>query len=102
MKRLLFVILLLFSSSVLAITTENIKKARDATVLVSQDQGGFGSGVVISPEGLIVTNYHVIHRAESIKVFFYDPKDLNYYVADIVGIDPVADLAVLQLSMPRE
>ena len=102
MKRLLFTILFLFSCTALAISTEDIKKARDATVLVAQDVGGFGSGVVISPDGLIVTNYHVIHRAESIKIFFYDRLDLNYYVAEVVGIDPVADLAVLQLNMPED
>ena len=101
-RSILFTILFLFSCTALAISTEDIKKARDATVLVAQDVGGFGSGVVISPDGLIVTNYHVIHRAESIKIFFYDRLDLNYYVAEVVGIDPVADLAVLQLNMPED
>ena len=103
MKKLLscfFVVCLFVCTSAFAITTETVKKARDATVLVAQAKQGFGSGVVISPDGLILTNYHVIHIAETLRVFFYDPKDLNYYIAEIVGIDPVADLAVLQLNMP--
>ena len=103
MKKLLscfFVVCLFVCTSAFAITTETVEKARDATVLVAQGKQGFGSGVVISPDGLILTNYHVIHRAELLRIFFYDPKDLNYYIAEVVGIDPVADLAVLQLNMP--
>ena len=86
-------------------STEVAKKARNATVLVSNNRGethgGFGSGVVITPSGLVVTNYHVIHRADTLKVFFYDPKDNNYYDAEVIGIDPVADLALLQLKVDK-
>jgi serine protease Do len=87
------------------IPTDIVEKARNATVLVATDTGaggGFGSGVVIDSSGLIITNYHVIHRAELIRVFFYDPKDNNYYLAETVGIDPIADLALLQLKMDED
>ena len=84
------------------IPTETIEKARDATILVATEgdnAGGFGTGVVIDPSGIAITNYHVIHRAELIRVFFYDPDDLNYYEADVIGIDPVADLALIQIKV---
>jgi len=79
------------------IPTVTIEKARDATVLVAtrnennQMGNGFGSGVVISETGIVLTNYHVIHRAETIRVWFYDPTDSNYSFAKVIGIDPVAD-----------
>ena len=88
------------------ISTEVAEKARNATVLVStsigERDGGFGSGVVISPSGLILTNYHVIHRADKLRIFFYDPDDNNYYNAEVIGIDPVADLALLQLKVDKD
>jgi len=99
MKRLLFILLLVFSCTSFAISTETVKKARDATVIVTGSEGGFGSGAVITSDGLVITNYHVIHRAEDVKIFFWDREDLNYYLADIVGIDPVADLALLQVNI---
>ena len=87
------------------IPTVTVEKARDATVLVAtrnennQMGNGFGSGVVISETGIVLTNYHVIHRAETIRVWFYDPTDSNYSFAKVIGIDPVADLALLQLEL---
>ena len=46
-----------------------LEQVRDATVLVSIKQG-FGSGIILNPEGLILTNYHIIHRVaeEDLKV----------------------------------
>ena len=86
-----------------AIPTELIEKARDATILVGAEgddnAGGFGTGVIIDPSGLAITNYHVIHRAKKIRIFFWDPEDLNNYTAEIIGIDPVADLALLQIKV---
>ena len=88
-----------------AIPTELIEKARNATILVGAEgdnSGGFGTGVLIDPSGLAITNYHVIHRAKKIRVFFYDPEDLNNYTAEIIGIDPVADLALLQIKVKED
>jgi len=61
------------------VPTVTVEKARDATVLVAtrnennQMGNGFGSGVLISETGIVLTNYHVIHRADIIRVWFYDP-----------------------------
>ena len=85
-------------------TQEIIDKARISTVLiVSANEenpigGGIGSGVLIEGQGTILTNYHVIHRAETLKVWFYDLEDHNHYPAEVVGIDPAADLALLRLD----
>ncbi|MEM4536346.1 MAG: trypsin-like peptidase domain-containing protein, partial [Nitrososphaerota archaeon] len=54
-----------------------------------------GSGFVYSPDGYIITNYHVVENAESVQVFF---PDRSVYVARIIGVDPYADLAVLKIE----
>jgi serine protease Do len=80
-----------------------VERARDAVLMVSgvdaEGKGGFGSGFLISGDGLFVTNYHVIHRAVTIRCWFYDEEDPKNYIAEIVGIDPAADLAVLKLKL---
>ena len=103
MKRLLLILILLAPLGAFALSSEELADARDAVVLVAED-GGYGSGVVISPTGLILTNYHVIHGATEEKIFiwFYSPEELNYYRTKILGIDPLADLALLQVIMPED
>ncbi len=54
-----------------------------------------GSGFVISSDGYIVTNYHVIEGAHSIKVTFYDGTE---YTATLVGGEPNNDVAVLKIN----
>jgi len=103
---LFLTVALVTTKSVWALSTEIIEKARNATVLISTERedgtgGGFGSGVVVSPDGLVITNYHVIHRAKILRVWFYDPQNNNYYKASVLGIDPVADLALLQIEIPK-
>lgn len=53
-----------------------------------------GSGVVITPEGHVVTNHHVAGHAKSIRCIFADKSE---YPADLVGTDPMSDIAVLKL-----
>jgi serine protease Do len=54
-----------------------------------------GSGVVISPDGYIVTNNHVVDGATEIRVTFSDRRVMT---AKLVGADPLTDLAVLKVS----
>ena len=57
---------------------------------------GEGSGVVITPEGHIVTNYHVIEDLGEVRVLFSDRREYEAYP---VGVEPSADLAVIQIIM---
>ena len=65
------------------------------TILGRSYTSAEGSGFVYSPEGYIITNYHVVENAESVQVFF---PDRTVYIARIVGVDPYADLALLKID----
>lgn len=56
---------------------------------------GTGSGVIISPDGYIVTNNHVVQDASDIEVTLNDKR---VFKAKIVGTDPTSDLAVIQID----
>ena len=60
-----------------------------------QEVNGFGSGVIISSDGYIVTNNHVIEDAESVEVTLNNKKT---YTAKIIGRDPGSDIALLKIS----
>lgn len=60
-----------------------------------QRRSGLGSGVIISTDGYILTNHHVIDGAEQIKVDLNDNRTLD---ARVVGSDPPSDLAVLKID----
>jgi len=60
---------------------------------------GQGSGFVISKEGYIVTNNHVVEEAAKVIVTFYDGAQLE---AEIIGVDPDSDLAVIKVDAPPE
>jgi S1-C subfamily serine protease len=58
-----------------------------------------GSGVVIDPLGHVLTNEHVVSRAEAIRVTLADGRELD---ATLIGAEPNFDLAVLELVEPRD
>jgi serine protease Do len=69
---------------------------RNAPQEPPQRQQGLGSGVLVSNDGYILTNHHVIDGAENIKVELSDKRTFD---AKLVGSDPPSDLAVLKLEI---
>lgn len=63
--------------------------------IVPKEQESSGSGVIISNDGYIVTNFHVVQNAEKIEVTLNDKRT---YEAKLVGTDPNTDLAVLRVK----
>jgi len=64
----------------------------------SRKKVGTGSGVIISPDGYIVTNYHVIENSSEVIVTTNDNKEYN---AVIIGFDEVYDIAVLKIDSDK-
>jgi len=62
-----------------------------------QRQEVFGSGVIISPDGLVVTNHHVAEKAARIDCVLFDREQVP---ARVLGLDPETDLALLRLERP--
>jgi len=63
-----------------------------------QNQGGLGSGVIVSPEGHILTNNHVIEDADGIEVVLADGRKAE---AKVIGTDPDTDLALLKIGLDK-
>ena len=59
-------------------------------------QSGQGSGVIVSANGYILTNHHVVEQAETIEVAFADGRRAP---ARLIGADPETDLAVLKAEV---
>jgi len=63
-----------------------------------QQQTGLGSGVIMSPEGYVLTNNHVVEGADEIEVVLPDARRTS---AKVIGTDPESDLAVLKISLDK-
>ncbi|MEF7616475.1 trypsin-like peptidase domain-containing protein [Aquincola sp. MAHUQ-54] len=63
-----------------------------------EPQRGLGSGVIVSPEGYLLTNNHVIDGASEIEVQLADGRQAS---AKVIGADPESDVAVLKISLDR-
>jgi len=69
------------------------RRAKGSRRMPQREQEGTGSGVVITPDGYIVTNNHVVEDASSLRVSLADGTSYN---AEIVGKDPATDLALVR------
>jgi serine protease Do len=100
--------------SIVTVRSERMAKASPASLPFGQDpffrffgdrgqdlpeaprrQAGLGSGVVVSADGTILTNHHVIDGAEKIQV---ELSDRRTFAAKLVGSDPASDLAVIKIE----
>ena len=63
-----------------------------------QPQSGIGSGVIVSPEGYVLTNNHVVDHMDDIEVMLTDGRHAK---AKVIGTDPDTDLAVLKIDLER-
>lgn len=64
-----------------------------------RERGGLGSGIVISPDGLVLTNSHVVGASKEIRL-----RDVEGHVGDaqVLGVDPDTDLALLRANGVRD
>ena len=64
----------------------------------NQAQVGLGSGVIVSPDGFILTNNHVVEGADEIEVTLTDSRHAK---AKVIGTDPDTDLAILKIDLDK-
>ena len=83
------------SPSVVNIEVHQEERSRSGQ---SRERRGGGSGFVFAPDGLILTNSHVVHDAKRIEVTLTDGRHMP---AIAIGDDPASDLAVIRVDMPR-
>ncbi|MCF8253508.1 MAG: trypsin-like peptidase domain-containing protein [Bacteroidia bacterium] len=77
-----------------------IKQCMEATVTIQTDEGSFGSGFLISSDGLILTNFHVVSEATKISVSI--GKDTTQFSAKLIKYHDWNDLALLKIDTKRE
>ena len=73
----------------------NIKSSKGGDYFWESLSASTGSGVIISPNGYIVTNNHVIEEGKVFRVTLHDKREFN---AKLVGTDPSTDLALLKIN----
>jgi serine protease Do len=64
---------------------------------ITRDVEGYGSGIIISEDGYVLTNNHVIQGANQLFVILSDGEKID---AELVGADPYSDIAVLKIDYP--
>ena len=89
-----------------------IKRAKKSVVLLAMSanvdpetdpsKSGMCSGVVINDIGHVLTNFHCVHNNNYIRLYYYDENDWQNYEVKVVGSDPLADLALLEVIDKEE
>ena len=103
---LCFSILVFFVGPVHAIDKEVIENVKRSVVLLSVNKlkdppttspNALCSGTSINEKGNILTNFHCIYGQKTINLYFWDEDDWTEYEVKVIGEDPLADLAVLEV-----
>ena len=89
-----------------------IERAKKSVVLLSMNpnvnpetdpkQTGLCSGVVIDEVGHILTNFHCVYNQNYIRLYYYDEDDWQNYEVNVIGLDPLADLALIKVIGKEE
>ena len=89
-----------------------IERAKKSVVILSMNpnvdpetdpsQTGLCSGVVIDEVGHILTNFHCVYNQNYIRLFYYDENDWQNYEVNVIGLDPLADLALIEVIGKEE
>ena len=111
----IFILSCFFAGSIVASTLnkETVNKVKEATVFILIESAnntsitnpsgrGTCSGFVINEQRYIVTNYHCVHNSTQLMLAFYDRDDWNMYDVKIIGTDPLADVAVIQIPKRKK
>ena len=103
---LCFSILVFFVNPAQAIDKEVIENVKRSVVLLSVNKlkeppvttpNSLCSGISINEKGYILTNFHCVYKQETINLYFWDENDWTEYQVEVIGEDPLADLALLKV-----
>lgn len=86
------------SPSVVHLKVYKEKRSRGQNRAFYRPEAGSGSGFIISPEGFIVTNSHVVSGAKKIEVNLPDGRT---FLADLIGNDPATDVALIRIHAEK-
>src|SRR5581483_271152 len=81
-----------------AASSDSIASARAASVTVLVGAGGHGSGFIISPDGYVITNQHVVQEAQRVRVRLADESEV---IGDVLRTDSYGDVALIKLQADK-
>jgi S1-C subfamily serine protease len=87
-----------YSQTIAAVVRRVAPSVVNIRVLSGNGENGGGSGFILSHDGFILTNSHVVHRARELEVTLHDART---YPAREIGSDPETDLAVIRIDAPE-
>jgi len=89
-----------------------IERTKKSVVLLSMNpnadpetdpkQSGLCSGVVVDDIGHVLTNFHCVYKSNYIRLYYHDIDDWQNYEVNVIGLDPLADLALLKVIGKEE